>query len=196
MKRQTIFIIAILAVGISGIAYATGTVITDTYIVTPTLNATTINVSGTCNGCGVSEGSYSTYSLFLNKTVAGSTFDYPGNIEIGTDGSTYYGSLSGNTYLINPSGVIVGESIFTTAAVGTNIVQSVSGEYKILQDNNGTVGVFKNNVLLQSITADTTHSFNSATSFMSSISPNGQYVVLTGQDENGANIHIQLWKGS
>ena len=69
MKKQTLAIFAIVITGfiIGGIAYAQ-TVITDTSITTPNLT-----VTGTCTGCGVSEGNFNSYSLITNTTLSGTS---------------------------------------------------------------------------------------------------------------------------
>jgi hypothetical protein len=187
MKKQPLIISLIILAGItsSGLAYA----VTNGSIITGDLT-----VTGTCTGCS-GEADFTTWTLITNQTVSGTSAIFPFNTAIGNNEISYVGG-SGKAYLIDSNGVLKGATNFNIASIGTQLVQSASGEYKVLQDDNGTVTIFKNSAKLQTINADTTHSFSAATNLLTTISPNGKYVLLTGTDINGVNEHIQIWGGS
>src|SRR5437899_8346382 len=68
MKKQTLFIILILALGsIFAVAYAPSTIIDDSSVSTTDVNTVNLHVSGTCTGCGSSGGGL-TMTKYVNDT--------------------------------------------------------------------------------------------------------------------------------
>lgn len=201
MKKQSILILLIILGGSSAsIIYASGTTITNTSVTTPTLNAVNVNISGTCTGCGGGEGSFTVYSLVLNKTVTGTSGNNGVFTQVSTNGSSISSDSSSITSIIKLDGTIV--STTTTpntyqSATSPNIQdQSLNGKYMIITNNSGpSLDVYKNQALLQQITIDTTHSFFN-TSISIGISQDGKYIVLYGDDKSNSIDHIQVWQGT
>ena len=92
MNRQTLAIIAIIATGsiISGLAYG----VTNGSIIVGDLT-----ITGTCTGCGT-EGSFTTYSLLLNQTVASAGPAAGAIVQVGNDGSVIASDIGTKIVLI------------------------------------------------------------------------------------------------
>lgn len=196
MKKQTLAIIGIIAAGsLFSIVYATGTVITDSGITTPTLTTGSIVNSGSCTGCGASEGSYSSWSTTLNQTVTGSHASLVVNLQINNNGTTTGLDLQ-KASVINIAG-----SVVSNIAVSENtqsdqpiISQSVNGEYIVTLGSNN-ISVFKNDLFFKSYTL-TTANFSNMNTVSLAISPNGKYIVAYGEDTGTALERLVVFKGS
>lgn len=195
MRKQTLAILSIIALGsVVSIAYATSTVISDAGITTPSLNATNINVSGTCTGCGgISEGNYNSYSMIYNVTL--NRFVNTNNyLLVNNTGFTFFGdSNQGLLYLFNPSGSLLLNDTTFGNFINSALVNSINNKYIIgeYEPGNGTVGVsiWKNTNLLHVIA-------NSHYTSLASISLNGQYIGVWHNDPSNHEEWLSVWKGS
>lgn len=160
-------------------------------------NFNNVLITGTCTGCG-GDGSFTTYSLVLNKTAGTSSGD--GSLSFtANDGSLIGVDTGGNIIDMKLDGTQVSndQNLIATEAYDSNSImkQSSQGVYKVVQYGNSTVSIFKNNAVIQHIAIDTTHSFFNGKQGIS-ISPDGKYIGLFGKDFNGVVDHIQIWQGS
>ena len=207
MKKQTVAILSILAVGsFLSIAYATGSVITNNYIITPTLNATNINVSGTCGGCGTGDGSFSTYSLITNTTVAitGSAKGAAAWASVTPDGM-YIGQAGGSNgvvYFIDSSGSLTSSSTIGGQS-GSNpqyVVHSIGSTYYGVVEatglTTGELDIYKNHVLLQSFPFNFSTDWWHSPTIGLACSPDGKYFELLGIDSTDTTTRFQVYEGS
>lgn len=206
MRKQSLIILGIIIAGsISSIAYATSTVITDSGITTSSLTTNSLTVNGLCTGCG-GEGSFTHYSLIINKTLtrlSGTTNNGIVEALIANDASSQlrYESGTGVLFFIDPSGNLINAYENSYSFLATALHQSQTGIYKIAwADNNGTIYIYKNNVFLQSISIGITNGKNgfigAADESMINISPNGEYIILGGIDTTNSNVRFNIWQGS
>ena len=192
LQKQYIAIISILIGGsLLSIAYATS--VSDTTSVFQD-----VTILGTCTGCG-GDGSFTTYTLDLNTTVTGTSNDDGSYIQVANDGSSL--SINQGKYIFNVKldGTII--SVDQNVNIGTTydsqsaIAQSSGGEYKVAIFANNTISIYKNNLILQHLPVDTTHSYFDSVNAIG-ISPNGKYVGIIGDDKGNTKQHLQIWQGS
>lgn len=207
MNRQNIIILSIIAIGsVSSIAYATSTVISDSGITTPSLTATTVNVTGTCVGCGGAEANYSTWTLQYNKTYGSAGFTGgPKKSMVDNNGYVFTANRGdGLVFLLNPSGTII-STVFNAAnyiGMDADLVQSETGFYRAVFDgSNGTIYLYKNNLVTKTFAGGNCDDCNGFYHFTGNgalaISPNGQYFVISGENStNDGTTRVLLYKGS
>lgn len=190
MNRQNILIILIIATGstLGGLAYG----VTNGAIIVGDLTVTDL-----CIGCDKSETDYTTYNLVLNETITG-TVGWNGNhINLSNDRSLIGVDQGKYIYEINSGGTVQyatqNSEMEQGKILGDGISSSSSsGKYKVATFNNGTLSVFKNDVLLQHLTI-TKFSSNGGTI---AISPDGKYIAFQGDDTSSIIDRIQIWQGS
>ena len=161
-------------------------------------NFNNVLVTGTCTGCG-GDGSFTTYGLGLNTTIAGTSNDDASFIQVANDGSIL--GLNKGKYIfdVKLDGTIV--SVDQNVNIGTTydsqsaIAQSSGGEYKIAIFANDTISIYKNNLVLQHLPVDTTHSYLDSIEAIG-ISPDGKYIGIIGDDKGNTKQHLQIWQGS
>lgn len=189
MKRQSIAIISIIAVGsLFGFAYSTGTVITNTGIITPS-----------CTGCLTNSVSYSTWSTALNTTIAGTNGNPVIGLQTGTDGSAIVSNSNDRVAIVKLDGTVVIAHVAPSGFVNTGQIssaQSIDGTYKILLMSN-SINVYKNNSLLTTFGIDVTQfSGGDLRTVSVSISPDGKYIAVSGEDTGGALNRVVILTGS
>lgn len=193
VKRQTLAIILILIAGGTSSVYAT-TILDSTSVFQ------NLTVLGTCTGCGGGEGSFTTYSLITNATVAGGDND-PGTMIVVADNGTSFAAEKGHyIFSLSKTGAVTGKSNNfanpLTLADILSVSKSNSGEYMTMYDSsNKTVTIFKNNSFLQHIPVDTINVYGDV-GLAVAISGNGKYIGIFGLDQSGAFDRIQIWEGS
>lgn len=197
MNKQLIAILSIVAIGsILGVAYATGTVITNTGITTGNLV-----VTGTCTGCGAGEGSYSNYNTIQLNTTIGTAFiatQYT-SMSISNNGNVVFGS-NGNNTAVTIGGTIIKSGSSYASAPGVDIAQSITGEYQLIvvDDVHYDLKVIKNGIFLQDIGIDLSQfiSPDAAKGVAMAISPDGHYISVIGKDSGGTSERLVIFKGS
>ena len=192
MNPKLAIILIIIGAGMSGIVYASSTVISDTGIITPS-----ITVSGTCTGCG-NEPSFSSYSLVLNQTVTGTGGSLGNLVQVSTDGSVLAQNGQPKTSVIKLDGTIVNvlSLPFTeTRNTFTQQQQSTTGQYKIILNSTQAINIYKNNIFLQKIQVNINSAFTSGQEAVG-ISSDGKYIAIFGNDKSGAIDRIIIYQGS
>lgn len=182
-------ILSIIAIGsVSSIAYATSTVISDAGIVTPTLNATNINVSGTCAGCGGSSGTYSTWTNIVNKTASSGNANA---IQTINNNGTFFFTSGSDAETVDKTGTVrlISSNPIMGAGFSMPSASSLDNEYNLIMD--GT----SRSLLIVKGDAEIAH-FNICSCLGTlgfvgyTISPNGEYIGLYN------NGYVQIWQGS
>jgi len=192
MNRQSLLIIAIIAGGsiLSGLAYG----VTNGSIVVGN-----ITVTSTCSGCATVEGTYSSWAVSLNSTIAGSNGNPVMALQTGTDGSVIVSNTNDRVAIVKLDGTVV--TVTTTPSNADNngqqsSAQSLSGTYKAILTSAG-VTVYKNNTLLTTIGIKAANFQGSTLGTVSvSISPDGKYISLAGEDTGAALDRVVILTGS
>lgn len=160
-------------------------------------NFNNVLITGACTGCGGS-GSFTSYTLQLNETVAGTNQRTSQSILVSTDGSIL-GSDSQNDAIVFLNGTV--KAVYTndgSTATPTSTDQSIDGVYKVIIDNSGnSIVVYKNNVLIQTITINPSAfstGFNLSKESIG-ISSDGKYIAIYGPDISAEN-RLTVFKGS
>ena len=186
MKKQTIAIIAMIITGfiIGGIAYATGTTITNTSITTPSLIV---------NGITVGEGDFHSYSNILNTTDAIGASRPVTNLFVSLNGTITFGDNS-HTEIIDSSGT----HIFDVANNGNSFqyqfATSPSGKYKAIINgaNGNSFDVFRGNTDIQTLgITPGQFQFNGLSTASMAFSEDGKFIAIVGVNA-AANHHIVL----
>ena len=197
MKKQSLTILAIVITGfiIGGIAYAQ-TTISDTNITTPSLT-----VTGTCTGCGASEGNFINYNtVALNTTLPGSEGSAVGEIFISNAGNVILSDQHKNIFTTLGGSVIFVNNNNNDLYSGLKVIDqtSVTGNYTISTDTaSKEIVVTKNNVVLQRLGFNVSQcSGSSIDSLGLAISPNGKYIALGCTDTGAALNRLVIFQGS
>uniref|UniRef100_A0AAT9J7K4 ORF63 n=1 Tax=Nitrosopumilaceae spindle-shaped virus TaxID=3065433 RepID=A0AAT9J7K4_9VIRU len=192
---KTSIILIILAGAISSSAYAASTIITDTGITT-----TNLTVTGTCSGCG-GAGSFNSYALVFNNTIATTNIHFINKFQIGNDKSVLVSDTFVQGYMINSTQQVI-NSFSNSGAVVENTPQndqSFGGKYKIAyNDSTKKITVSKNDAVLQTLFINTSQ-FNDGTNLSNegvSISSDGKYIGIFGLDTTGIIDRLIIYQGS
>jgi len=187
-----LLIIAIIAGGsvLSGLAYgvSNGTIVVGD-----------LTVTGTCSGCGVVEGGYTTWAVSLNSTIAGTNGNPVMALQTSTDGSVIVSNTNDKVAIVKLDGTVV--TVTTTPSNFDNTgqqssAQSLSGTYKAILTSAG-VTVYKSNTLLTTIGIKAANFQGSTLGTVSvSISPDGKYISLAGEDTGAALDRVVILTGS
>lgn len=192
MKRQTLMIIGIIAVGsLLGSVYATSTVITDNGITTSNLT-----VTGTCTGCGGS-GSFTTWNLLYNVTLTQT--DYPTGFDIDNNGNSVLQYNQATGFVSKNGTELVKVATNQISNSGMKLVdQSANGKYQIYFDGvNHQIHILQNATLVHIIQLNMPGDFNTGSDILSiSISPSGEYIGVTGLNHARTFDRLQLFEGS
>lgn len=181
MKKQTLSIIAILAIGtLFSVAYSASTIISDTGITTPSLTATTITVTGTCTGCG-SEGTFTNWTTLTNSStvttdpLSGGTF-----CQIDTHGNTLYLDGDNIAILTSSTGTKILEKSTAASSLNKIFDQSASsGKYQVIEASSSTINVYSNAVLVKTVGIKSTNFINADPVIC--VSADGKYIGVLGQ---------------
>lgn len=206
MKKQSILILLIILGGSSAsIIYASGTTITNTSVTTPTLNAVNVNISGTCNGCGGGEGSFTTWNpTAFNYTNPRVNNNFICEAFMDNNGIMYFQQCSGNgLFGIALNGTLLVNQI---SGINTNydnqqnkfsVFHTYLGHYTDTNDCGGSVDcvrVYKNGVFKKQLPFESAV-FGSDSGF--TISPDGKYIGLYGGDiGNTTKLIVRVFQGS
>ena len=201
MKKGTIIIFLLITGGIvlGGTAYATitQTTITNSGITTPTIT------TNSCTGCGGTEGSYSIYTQIINKSLSisnggtGAAYD----LFVSNNGSLIFDTGSSFFVKTDSLGNIVEKLNNADYAVARTDAQSANGYYQIgYASDNGTIYIFKNDVLLTTKVMGTGTNQNGCANGGNTpsiaISPNGKILAFACDDSTIADTRIYEWQGS
>src|SRR5690348_7274057 len=148
MKKQTISIISILAIGsLLSTVYAATTIITDNSISTSNLI-----VSGSCSGCS-NEESFTNYNTIALNTTVSSGHGFVPILYVGNDGAVMGAGTSKNflVYLNGTTSFLEGN--FGNDITGLSMMdQSASGQYRVIIDGtNNLISVFKSGQKIQDL---------------------------------------------
>lgn len=149
-------------------------------------NFNNVLVTGICTGCS-GEGSFTTYTTLLNQTIIGSSSATLRSLSVANDGSilAYDNNCRDSIVFLNGTQKVFGATDACTPDIHRLNGQSETGIYKFYAESlaGGTIRIYKNNVLLQTVTINTSQ-FD-VTNFSDqaiSISPDGHYIVVYGPD--------------
>ena len=198
MKKQSLIIICILAAGsLLGTVYAASTVITDSGITT-----TNLTVTGTCTGCGASEGDFTSYNtVLLNTTIVPlATADTViSSVYISNNGDVL-SSGNQNNFLLKNNGTLIYTNATSINGFGKDISQSMTGKFQILTNDFSSleIKVFKDQAFLQNLSIDFTQFSNPTNggSIGIAISSDGKYIAVVGKDFGALNDRILVFEGS
>ena len=188
MNRQSLLIIAIIGIGsiISGLAYgvSNGSIIVDTL---------------TVNGQQIGEGTWTTWATTLNSTIAGTNGNSIMGLQTSTDGSVIASNSNDRVALVKLDGTVVIVNVAPSAFVDSGQVssaQTIDGLYKVLLTSSG-LNVYKNSALLTTIGIKKSDFFGGDLSTVSvSISSNGKFISIAGEDTGGALDRVVILTGS
>lgn len=162
-------------------------------------NFNNVLVTGTCTGCGGGEGSFSSYSLILNQTISGSN-GWDGNfILIDNIGSVLGADQNVHLFHIGLNGSVFSDDNQINLGNGGQspqraLAQSETGIYKIMLFSNYTISIIKNDSVIQHIPISLSVFSNNNEAI--SISPNGKYIAIQGDDFSNSIDRLQIWGGS
>ena len=194
MKKQSLAIISIIAIGsLLGTVYATGSIISDSGIITPSLIV---------NGNQIGESSFTSYNTVALNTTSTNADNLINNVLISNDGTVMISGAAKNQIV-----TLTGTTIYTNSSYGTSsgikqIVQSLTGEYQVILSSTGSgkVSVFKNHVYLQDLGIKTSQ-FSGGGLLSDSqaglaISSDGKFIAVVGKDSAGLTDRVLVFRGS
>ncbi len=159
-----------------------------------------LTVLGTCTGCGGGgSGSFTSYSTALNETLAGTSSGTNIGLFSSIDGSTFEINTSGKSSItfINGTVKVVTPTAINFDSSQVHIAQSPDGKYKAIITSGSKINLYKNNALLQTIGINLTQFATSNTDFISiSLSSDGKYISVCGQDSGGGIQRLVVFIGS
>lgn len=195
MNPKLAIILIIIGAGMSGIVYASSTVISDSGIITPS-----ITVSGTCTGC-TNNPSFSSYNtIALNETLAGSENTAIPQMSISNSGNVILANLHQNIFVTLTGSILFVHNNNDNVYSGLGVLSQSSegGNYTISTNTaNSQIQVTKNNSLLQNLGFKVSQCNVSGINTLGlAISPNGKYIALACADTGGALDRLVIFQGS
>jgi hypothetical protein len=144
----------------------------------------------------VLEGDYTTWALVIDQTIS-NTGGYPASyLVIDNDGSLASATSQNKGYVMKSDGTQLLLCKTTPLAAEKKVSMSVLGKYiTIVDEDEHEIKVYSGGSLLATIAIDTVNKFTDEDIGVS-ISPNGQYIAIYGNDKSGIIDRVQVWKGS